>query len=196
MQAEDVEPIIEILTELTPGQKFLQIPVGGCQDTNVGCAWFGLADAHEFLFLQKAQQFHLDFVRRLSHLVEKKCAAICGLEVALASLVSSGEGTLGMAEQLTFKQVGGQGRTVDGDEGPIGTTAQLLDMSGQHFLARAIFAGDEHRRIRYRDSPCLLQNAPHGGAFGLEPGGPTGMQNPGFEGLVSGHKGLAFKHPF
>ena len=90
------------------------------------------------------------------------------LEAALPTVRGSGERALLVAEDLAFEQRLGNGRAVDGDERKRRARTQLMDGLGDQFLARARFAGDEHRRARRRrllddrvDLPHLRAVADH-----------------------------------
>ena len=58
----------------------------------------GAADPFELAFLQDAQELGLQLQRQIADLVEKHCAAMSELELALLQLMGAGEGAFLMAE--------------------------------------------------------------------------------------------------
>ena len=61
-----------------------------------------------------------------------------------------GERSLDVAEELRFQQRLGNGRTVDLDERHVALRAAMVHGAGDQLLARAGFAGDQHRAARRR----------------------------------------------
>ena len=71
-------------------------------------------------------------------------------EATLAPFDGAGEGALLVAEDLALEQRLGDGRAVDRHVGHRHALAQLMDGLGDHLLAGARFAGDQHRGGRGR----------------------------------------------
>ena len=65
----------------------------------------------------------------------------------MASADGSGERAALVAEELGLEQFGGDGATVERDEGTLRATAQRVDLPGRQFLAGAALAADQHRRF-------------------------------------------------
>ena len=66
-----------------------------------------------------------------------------------------------MAEQLALEQVAGHGRAVEGQERPVGAIRGPMDGAGDHFLAGAGLAGDQHRNRVGGDPPRRVQDFDH-----------------------------------
>jgi len=73
-----------------------------------------------------------------------------------------GESALLVAKQLALQQPGGDGRTIQFDEGAALARAQVANGAGDEFLARAGFAPNEHRGASGGDRFDLLENATAG----------------------------------
>jgi len=71
-------------------------------------------------------------------LVEKQRAARGQLEAAALELVGSGEGATLVAEQLRLDERLGQSRAIDGDKGPLGTPARIVNGASDQFLSGAL----------------------------------------------------------
>src|SRR5436305_1270388 len=83
-------------------------------------------------------------------------------------LPGPGEGAAGVAEQLALQQLGRQAGAVDGDEGPAGPRAAGVDSAGQHALAGAALAADQHGGVAGRRPEDDVEDAPRGRVVRLE----------------------------
>src|SRR5690348_11231560 len=63
-----------------------------------------------------------------------------------------------VAEQLALDQPGGQGGTVDLDEGFLLPVAAGVDRPRDEFLAGPRLARDENRGVRHRDPPDVVED--------------------------------------
>jgi hypothetical protein len=111
--------------------------------------------------LERAQELCLEAERHVSDLVEKQGTALRLEQEPAVVLPRVGEGAAHVSEQLALEQMLGESRAVDRDEGPLGATASLVQRSRHEFLARTTLAGDEHRRIAFRDALDDLIDALH-----------------------------------
>src|SRR5690606_21279231 len=93
-----------------------------------------LADAAHRLLLERAQQLRLDRGRQLADLVEEDRPAVGGLDRALARRGRAGERAARRAEELGLEEALGHRGAVDGDEGPVGALAGLVDGAGDQLL--------------------------------------------------------------
>ena len=75
---------------------------------------------------------------------------------------STREGALLVAEQLALEQSRGDRRAVHFYESRVTAFAQVVDRAGDHFLARARFALNEHSRVGRGDGFHLLQDSHQG----------------------------------
>ncbi|KAF5036056.1 hypothetical protein DSECCO2_579040 [anaerobic digester metagenome] len=103
------------------------------------------------MVLHDAQELGLGGQRHVPDLVEKDRALAGHLEESgLAVLEAAREGAADVAEELAFQEVLGQGRAVDGHEGP-GAAAGRVHGPGEELLARARCAADADDGVRGRD---------------------------------------------
>ncbi len=69
------EAVVQIFAELAGGHVLLQIPVRGGNDAHVHGDRIGRADGTNHVFLENAQQLHLQTRRHVADLVEHQRAA-------------------------------------------------------------------------------------------------------------------------
>ncbi|MNF73849.1 hypothetical protein D3C84_558640 [compost metagenome] len=74
------------------------------------------------------------------------------LKLAGLARVGAGECPLGVAEQDGFQHAIGDGRAVDGHEGPLCPAGVDVDILCQHLFTGAGFPGDKHGGIRMSHS--------------------------------------------
>ena len=79
--------------------------------------------------------------------IEEQRAAIGPLETPHARLLGTGVGAFFHAEQFGFDQVGRDGGAVQRDKGPAGPFAAQVQAAGDHFLAHAGLAQQQHRGL-------------------------------------------------
>ena len=73
-------------------------------------------------------------------------------EQSLAVGVRAGEGAFHGAEQLALDQFARQGGAIDLDDLALAAWAESMDEVGDHFLAGAALAGNQHGHIARRDA--------------------------------------------
>ena len=88
------------------------------------------------------------------------------LETADALGVRAGERAAFVTEELAFEQGFGDGGAVDLHERAGRAGAPGMNDIGQHFLADAAFAGNQHARVRRRDQRHIAKDGLHQRAFG------------------------------
>ena len=79
------------------------------------------------------------------------------------SAVGAGEGAALVPEQLGLEQGFRQRRAVDGEEGPVGALAGVMDGARDQLLAGAALAGDQDSRLGRRDLGRRVQRLSEGG---------------------------------
>ena len=129
----------------------------------------GSADPAEGHALEDLQQLDLEVRAHLPDLVEEEASPIGELEQPLLADPRVGEGPLLVAEELGLEQLARNRRAVDLEEGPVGERAHVVDVAGDHLLARAALALDQHaRRVAHGhllrdlvDGADRRRNAPH-----------------------------------
>ena len=144
MNAKDGEPIEEVVAEATLGHPVLEIAIGGGDEPHVRLQSGRTSHALVLLLLQDAQELHLHGRGELADLVEEEGAGGGELEATALEPVRAGEGAALVAEELGLDERLRQGRAVDGHERTVRPRAPVVDGVGQHLLARAALAREEH----------------------------------------------------
>ena len=116
-EADDVEPVEEILAEAAGADGVLEVAVGGGDDADVDGQGRGLAERGDFTGLEEAEELGLEVEAELADLVEEEGAFAGGADEAGLVAVGAGEGAAAVAEELTLEQVARDGAAVEGDEG-------------------------------------------------------------------------------
>ncbi len=145
LDGEDVQAIIEIAPECSLMDHIFQRPVGSGDQAYVRAAGFRAAQSFIAALLDDAQQFGLGKRGQISHFIQKQRAAVRLFKAAPVQALRSGKRAALVAEQFVFHQRFGQGRTVQGDEGPVRTRACRVDGQCGQFLARSAFPPQQHR---------------------------------------------------
>jgi hypothetical protein len=97
------------------------------------------------------QQRGLRRERQIADLVEEEGPAAGIAHISELVAPRAGECPLDVAEELALEQRLGQAAAVDGDERP-GAARERVDGAGQHLLAGARLAEEEHRERQRRDA--------------------------------------------
>jgi hypothetical protein len=93
----------------------------------------------------------------MSPIVEEQGAAVGLLDLAhRAFLARAGEGPAGIAEELGLDEGFGNGRAVEGHEGPGCPRPAVVEGLGKHFLACAGLTLDEDRDIAAENAGALV----------------------------------------
>ncbi len=150
VDVDDIQPVEQILAELSLADHLVQIAIGGGNQADVDGNRLGAPHALELPLLDHAEQLHLDGVVDLADLVQKQRAADGHLEAPLAARIGAREGPLLVSEEFAFEQGRRQGRAVYRDIGAARPRAEAVQRMGHQFLARAAGAGDQHRRLGRR----------------------------------------------
>ena len=100
---------------------------------------FRAADALDLALLQNAQQLGLQRQRHLADFVQKNRAAVRLFEQSDARVDGSGEGSLGVAEELGFEQMIGKRGAIDGDHSGRRPAARQCAARGRPLPCRCRF---------------------------------------------------------
>ena len=143
-EIDDLEPVIQVGAEVATVHGLGQIAVGGGDDAHVHGHALVAAHGLDVHLVDGAQQGGLQPQWQLGQLVQKKGAALCAVEQAIACLAGSGEGTLGMAKQLALQQLGRQRGAVHGGKRATGARAEGVQFTRHQFFACAGLALQQH----------------------------------------------------
>src|SRR5262249_20293900 len=158
------QTVIEVVAELTVRDHPRQVPVRRRHQPHVHADGVRATQALELLLLQSAEKLGLQFQGDVADLIEEQRPLVGQLEAADLLHDGAGKGAFLVAKQLALQQPGGDGGTVELDEGPLPARAQVVEGAGNQFLAGASFAAHEHGGAGGRHGPALLERASRGGA--------------------------------
>lgn len=187
-EVDHAQAVKEVFAESPLADHFAQVAVGGGDETDVDLDGFGAADPFEGTGFQHAQQLDLGGGIDFTDFVEEQRAVVGDLEPPLVAFGGAGERSFFVTEEFAFKQRRGQRGAVDRHE-IAGAAAPVVDHPGEHLLAGAAFAGQQHGRPGRGDGFDQRHHFGHrvGGIVGRkhDPGrrrghGGSGRRNGGF----------------
>ncbi|MCY1516120.1 hypothetical protein D9M68_507340 [compost metagenome] len=162
-QADHVEAVEQVFAEAAELHALLEILVGGGDDAHIGLHRVVAAHAVEVAVAEHAQEARLQVEGHVADFVEEQRAALGLLEAAAAHGLRAGEGAALVAEEFALEQVLGNGGGVDRHEGAVGARRVLVQRARHQLLARARFAGDEHRDVALRQPADGTEHVLHRG---------------------------------
>ena len=166
MHGEVLDAVEEIGTERALFHQLREISVGGAEQGEIDRLGLAAAQGRHLAFLQDSQQAGLQVEWHVADLVEKQDAAVRLLHAPRsATPLSSGEGAIGVTEELGFDEGFGEGCAVDRDEGSFPALAEAVQATGEDLFADTGFSLDEYGDVGVQYSPGLLQ---HPAAVGIE----------------------------
>src|ERR1700691_2417962 len=117
--------------------------MGGSYQPNIHLMGATAAQALEFLLLQDAQQFGLQWGRNIADLVQEQGTFIGQLKAAKLLCDGPGERALFVAKKLAFQEVQRDGGAVQLDERASASRTDIVDRARDQLLARAGFTLDQ-----------------------------------------------------
>jgi hypothetical protein len=163
-EMNDVEPVVEILSELALVDQMTEGPVGRRNHPHVDDRprSFG-ADLLELAGLEETQQQPLHPQRHLADFIHEHSALVRHFELARLVTIGPGEAALDVTEQLRLEERLRQAGAVHRDEVVVLPRPLGMDGPGDDFLARAAFARNKHLCIGSGDAEDLLTKLLHQG---------------------------------
>ncbi len=158
---DDVEAVEEVLAEAALGDALLEVDVGRGEDAGAQGQLALGAERAEAAVLEDAEELGLELGGHLGDLVEEERAGADLLELAADAALGAGERAALVAEDERLDERARQRRAVDGEEGLRAPGAALVEGAGDHLLAAARLAADEHRRARLGDALDQAADAVH-----------------------------------
>ena len=116
MDAEDIQPVEQVLPELSGTSQRPQIAVGRSDDADLEAAVDSIAQTADLFFLEHSKELHLKSPRRVGDLVEEKGSVVRFLKQARFVRNRRRESASAVPKQFAFDQVFGKGAAVDGHE--------------------------------------------------------------------------------
>src|SRR4029077_5499142 len=140
---ENIQPIVQILSEFTVTDHLPQISIGCRDNTNIDSRCARAAYGLELALLEDTEQLGLKLQRHVSDFIKKQCASVRQRKPADMGIDSSGKGSAFVPEKLTFEKTSWHRRTVYFDEIPAAARAELVNRARDNLLARPGFAADQ-----------------------------------------------------
>src|SRR5204863_6619313 len=144
LDRNDVETVVEVLTESALADQRLEVAVGRRDDAHVHPDRVLAPNALERLLLERPEDFRLRLETHVADLVEEERAAVREFELAAAAGQRPGERALLVAEELGLDQLLRDRGAVDLDERPLAPRRPRVDGARDQLLAAAVRAADEH----------------------------------------------------
>ena len=163
LDGEDIQAIEEVSTELAVLDGCLDVPVSGCDDSNIATDRLVVAHTLEDPLLQHAQQLHLHRGAHIADLIQEQCAAFSDLETPPPRRIRAGERAFFMPEELAFHQFGRYRTTVHRDESPAAARARFVDSTGDNLFAGTGFPENQDVRVVGRHLSDEAHHLPYGG---------------------------------
>src|SRR5882757_2388263 len=146
-QPYDVEAEIEVLPEIPPGSRFVEVYLCSCDNAQVqtarliGAEWFDLPR------LQHAQQLDLGCRGHRLYFIEKQGSTACMLDPPDTPRLRSGERARLVAEQFALDHVLRKRAAIEGHERLAAATAPAMQELSDHLLARPGLTLNKHIHI-------------------------------------------------
>src|ERR1700730_5478313 len=157
----NVEAVKQVGAEGLLARGLLQISIGRGEEPDVDFNRAGTSHAHEFSFLQNAQQLGLEDGRKLANFVEENGAAFGNFEKSFFLGNGAGECALFVAKQFALQQSFGKGGTVQSYERLRSSWAIVVNGAGGQLFAGAALAANQNSGIAGSDTLNELINVAH-----------------------------------
>src|ERR1700730_1896180 len=157
----NVEAVKQVGAKGLLARGLLQISIGRGQEPDVDFNRAGASHAHEFSFLQNAQQLGLENGRKLADVVEENGAAFGNFEKSFFLGNGAGEGALFVAKQFALQQSFGKGGAVQGYKQLSFSRAVVVNGAGGQLLAGTALAANQYGGIAGSDSLDELIDVTH-----------------------------------
>ena len=164
VDVDGVDAVEEVFAEAPLGHHAEQVAVRRRDQPDVDLARRVAAHADDLPALDGRQQLRLQVRREVADLVQEERSAVRDLELPGAVGPRVGEGPLDVAEELALEECFGYGAHVDRDHQLAAAARAVVNLAGEHLLARAVLARDEDVGIRCGDLLDDLADASHRGA--------------------------------
>src|SRR6266478_7398293 len=144
---ENIQPIVQILSEFAVTDHLPQVSIARRDDTNIDPRGTGAAHSLELAFLEHSKKLGLKLQRHVSNFVEEQRSTIGQRKTAHVRTNSAGESSALVSEEFAFQKTGGHRRAVHLDEVPATARTELVNRSGDDFLAGSGLAADQDTGI-------------------------------------------------
>src|SRR5207249_935852 len=105
------------------------------------------AQSFKLPLLQRTQQFRLNLDWNVPDFVQKQRTPVSKLKPSDLLRDRTGECASLVPKELTLKQSGGNGGTIELYKGPVLTATAIVDHTRNQFFSRSRFAQEQYRRV-------------------------------------------------
>src|SRR6476660_7205960 len=160
-ERDDVQSIVEILSESPRFHLSVEIAVRGGDDPHVDRCSLSRTDRTHFAVLQHAQELGLQGERHVTDFIQKQSPSVGSGNETFVIVGRTGKRAFAVTEQFRFEQIFRYGRAIDGYERSRRAAACAVYRAREKFLSRAARALDEHARLRLGHQPRLMEYVLH-----------------------------------
>ena len=158
IDGKNIQPVVQVFTEAAGFDQLFEILVCRRNNPHVGGPGAITADAFEVAILHQPKHLHLGVQGQLADIIQEQGSAVGQFTAPGPLGDGTGKGSPFIAKQLAFKQVRRYGTAVYRHEGLIATIGMVVQVPGDHLLARSGFSGDQHADVPVGD---LLHQIAH-----------------------------------
>jgi len=164
-QGNNVQPKIQVLTELALFYPAFKIAVGCGKHAHINLDGLGAAHAVDLALLKHTEELCLQGQIHFRNFIKQEGAAIGKFKLARLAGNGASERTFLVPKKLALKQVFRQGGAVHSHKGLLRSLAHGMQIAGKHFLTSTRFAGNQHCSARSGHLTGQLQHPGNGGVI-------------------------------
>src|SRR3990172_4421663 len=165
LEAHHVQTEKEVLPEATGAHLLLKLLVRRGEDPCIDPFEPGPPHAPQLAGVKDLEELGLHRRTHLGHLIQKDGPPVRHLKKPGLGAHGTRKGPLFVAEQFALQELILKGAAIDHQKRTIRPRTGPVDRSRDEPLTRPSLAGDEHRGVRSRHSPCRLEQDAHGFTF-------------------------------
>jgi hypothetical protein len=167
LDRQNLEPVVEVCSELSLFHHCMQVPIGGRNDPDTHRDLSIFANTKHAVLLQEAQEHGLHAIVQLANLVEEEDPTFCGTDQTFPIVMRAGECASPVAEKFALRQACTDCAAVDSHEWSVASLEiKLMDRMGEQFLPGPRLTRDQDRQVAQRaDSENPPEHRNHGRAL-------------------------------
>src|SRR6201997_2567543 len=143
---ENIQTIVQVAAKFLTVHHSLEVPVRSGDEAYVYAMGPTTSKPFEFLFLQNTEELRLQGEWHVADFIKKESPFVSQFEAANSLCDCASKSTPFMAKELTFKEVEGNRRAIQLDQGLAAPGTGIVYGVSNQFLASTSFSTDKHRR--------------------------------------------------